>query len=254
MKRNRLTVNCSVPFIDTLRPTVGAVLLALVGGLFVEGPSISHAPWGDRVGGSLAAIAQTSPACALPEADEHLVLVDRQTPEELDELKSILHENSTTTICTYLGDTVIRVGGFINEEIATEWANYISETLQVQTTIFPPAASFSRPDESNEPDEVATAPPAPTYPEYGPQLLGEGFAILVDYSDQTDVAIAVQTELGESVGLAVYRQDPYLIAMHSDDFRDAGRILRQLIEADFDALMVDGRQVVLMTPTVAVTP
>ena len=52
----------------------------------------------------------------------------------------------------------------------------------------------------------------------------------------------------------MYRQSPYLIALQSDDFKETGEILRQLIEADFDALMVDSRQVVLMTPVVAVTP
>ncbi|NEP76302.1 hypothetical protein [Okeania sp. SIO2G5] len=261
MKRNGLTVNGSVP----LMPAVGTALVALVGGLFMEIPQVTNGALGNYWHGSLAAIAQTLPPCAPPESDEYLVLVNQQTPEELEQLKKVLPNGSTTTICQYLDDGVIRVGGFANEDVATAWAEYLGTTLQVQTAIVRPATAFSQPGDesttapsgpdSSEPDSLATVEPdEPTYPDYTPQVLEEGYAVLVDYADRTDIAIAVQTELGESVGLAVYRQDPYLIAFQSEDFRDAGQVLRQLIEADYNALMVDSRQVVLMTPAVAVTP
>ena len=257
MKRRGFTVNRSVSVV----PTIGMALIGVIGGLFMEVPVTSGTLLSGDLNGSLAAIAQSLPPCAPPEQDEHLVLVDQQTPEELEQLKKVLPNGSTTEICQYLDDNVIRVGGFANAEVATAWAEYLSQTLQVQTAIVRPATAFSGPDE----DAAATAPPSttpetpaapegPSYPDYEPQVLTNGYAVLVDYSDRTDIAIAVQEELGESVGLAVYRQQPYLIALHSDDFKDAGKILRQLIEADFDALIVDSRQVVLMTPAVAVTP
>lgn len=254
MKRNGLGVNRSVPFV----PTLGAAVLATLGGMFVEGPQQSHSLFGSQFNGSLAAIAQTLPPCAPPASDEHLVLVDQSTPEELEQLKTLLPDGSTTSICQYLDDTVIRVGGFANEEVATAWAEYLSTTLQVQTAIVRPATSFTLPDgneessppDANDPEDEAAA----VYPDYDPQLLGEGYAILVNYADRTDIAIAVQEELGESVGLAVYDQEPYLLALYSDDFKDSGKILRQLVDANFDALMVDSRQVILMTPVIAVTP
>ena len=258
MKRHGLTINRSVPFMSVVGPTVGAALMAVVGGLFVEVPLV-NGPLGTYWNGSLAAIAQPLPPCDPPESDEHLVLVDQQTPEELEQLKKVLPNGSTTAICQYLDDGVIRVGGFANEEVATAWAEYLSKTLQVQTAIVRPATSISsQPDDGTTPSVPDSAGEAvldePSYPDYDPQVLEEGYAILVNYADRTDIAIAVQTELGESVGLAVYRQSPYLIALQSDDFKETGEILRQLIEADFDALMVDSRQVVLMTPVVAVTP
>lgn len=266
MKRNGLTVKCSVSWLSAVGPAMGTALIALVGGLFLDVPQIANGLWGRSGQGSLAAIAQTLPACNPPEPDEHLVLVNQQTAEALEQLKKVLPNGSTTIICQYLNDGVIRVGGFANENVATAWAEYLSETLQVETAIVRPATLFPQPDDSaaalpdvpdasDAPDAPNnTVPDEPTYPDYDPQLLGEGFAILVDYADRTDIAIAVQSELGESVGLAVYRQTPYLIALQSDDVEDAGQVLRQLIEADFDALMVDSRQVVLMTPVVSVTP
>lgn len=253
MKRNGLIINRSVPFV----PTLGMALLATLGGLFVDVPQRANSLLGSKFNGSLAAIAQTLPPCAPPASDEHLVLVDQSTPEELEQLKTVLPDGSTTTICQYLDDTVIRVGGFANEEVATAWAEYLSTTLEVQTAIVRPATAFTLPDGTEEaapPDSDGPIEEAAAYPDYDPQLLGEGYAILVNYADQTDIAIAVQEELGESVGLAVYAQEPYLMALYSDDFKDSGKILRQLLDANFDALMVDSRQVILMTPVIAVTP
>ena len=272
MKRNGLTVHGSIPFISTMGSALGTTFMAVVAGLFVGVPLLTNGLLGSHlngsfINGSLAAIAQTEPpACAPPELDEHLVLVDQQTPQELEQLKKVLPNGSTTIICQYLDDTVIRVGGFANEEVATAWAEYLSKTLQVETAIVRPATAFPQPDAPDAtPEPPADTPDTNTdtdpdtntnasNPDYDPQVLGDGFAILVDYADRTDIAIAVQTELGESVGLAVYRQTPYLIALQSDDFKDAGEVLRQLIEADLNALVVDSRQVVLMTPAVAVTP
>ncbi|MEM9212912.1 MAG: hypothetical protein AAGD25_00915 [Cyanobacteria bacterium P01_F01_bin.150] len=254
MRRNRLAFNSSVLFV----PAVGTALIAVMGGLFLEIPQITGL-LGQALSGSLVAIAQSLPTCEPPESDEHLVLVDQQTPEELEQLKEVLPNGSTTTICQYLDDTVIRVGGFANEEVAMAWAEYLSKTVQVPTAVVNPARAFSGVDGATaeppaEDNATAAVPDEPSYPDYEPQILAEGFAVLVDYADRTDLAIAVQSELEESVGLAVYRQKPYLITFQSDDFKDAGKVLRQLIEADFDAILVDSRQVVLMTPAVAITP
>lgn len=240
--------------------SLGTVLLASVGGLFVEVPQALQLNGGM---GSLMAIAQVISQCDPPASDEHLVLVDQQTPQELERLKEVLPDGSTTDICRYLNDDVIRVGGFANEEVATAWGQYLSQTLSVRTAIVRPATPFADADapvttpsvdESEAADAIATpaVPEEPSYPAYEPQALEDGYAVLVNYADRTDIAIAVQEELGESVGVAVYRQEPYLLAAHSDRVRDASKVLEDLVEADFDALIVDSRQVVLMTAEISV--
>ena len=231
----------------------GVALLVVAGGsLFPEGKVSLLAPQ---------AIAQARPACAPPESDEYLVLVNQQTPESLETLRNVLPNGSTTVICQYLDDVVIRVGGFATEDVASAWGQYLNQTLSVQTAIVRPATPFAETDEAEtalpEPQPQAATPvsaPEQSFPDYEPQLLEEGYAVLVDYADRSDIAIAVQDAIGESVGLAVYRQTPYLLVSHSDSARDAGKILTSLVESDFNAMIVDSRLVIQMTPAVAVSP
>ncbi|MEB3229655.1 MAG: hypothetical protein VKJ64_01495 [Leptolyngbyaceae bacterium] len=198
--------------------------------------------------GAQGAIAQVTVPCVPPEADEYLVLVNQPTPESLEQLRAVLPNASTTAVCQYLDKTVIRVGGFATEAVATAWANYLAQTLAVQTAIVLPATPFS---DANEP--IPPTPPNPPQtgaPGYNPQRLGEGYAVLVDYADRPDVAIALQSTLGTTVGVAVYRQAPYLLATYSADAVTAGTVLTQLATANFNAILVDSRQVIRMVPAV----
>lgn len=259
MECNCFPFNRPVRFISSL----GTVLLASVGGLFVEVPQALQL---NRGTGSLMAIAQELSQCDPPASDEHLILVDQQTPQELERLKEVLPDGSTTDICRYLNDDVIRVGGFANEEVATAWGQYLSQTLSVRTAIVRPATPFADADapvttpsvdggaEEAVADVTPEVPEEPAYPAYEPQALEDGYAVLVNYADRTDIAIAVQEALGEPVGVAVYRQEPYLLAAYSDRVRDASKVLEDLVDAEFDALIVDSRQVVLMTAEIDVVP
>ncbi|MGK7888972.1 MAG: hypothetical protein AB4042_06525 [Leptolyngbyaceae cyanobacterium] len=234
-------------WIVRLRISLGLALLA-VGGAGAIAPE--RLPRSLSELGGQRAIAQATVPCLPPESDEYLVLINQQTPAALDQLRTVLPDGSTTAICRYLDKTVIRVGGFATEEVATAWGTYLAQTLDEQTAIVVPATPFAGADAAESP-----APPSPDaaptdVPNYNPQRLGEGFAVLVNYADRPDVAIALESTLGDTVGVAIYRQVPYLLATYSAEVEAAGEILTQLATAEFNAILVDSRQVILMTPAV----
>jgi hypothetical protein len=93
-------------------------------------------------------------------------------------------------------------------------------------------------------------PPESNPPGYTPQSLGEGYAVLVDYFNQPDVAALVQQLTGRDVGLVSYRQRPYLLAVYTTNEQAANSILRQLSDRGFWSMVVDSRRVVLLEPIV----
>lgn len=89
---------------------------------------------------------------------------------------------------------------------------------------------------------------------YRPQPLGRGYAVLVDYFNDPNVAIALQESLGSSVGLVVYQQRPYLLATLTSDAAIAVSLLQRAGDAGFTTMVVNGQTVMLLTPQVALTP
>ncbi len=98
--------------------------------------------------------------------------------------------------------------------------------------------------------------PQPVYnprPEYNPQPFEEdGYVVLVDYRNQPQVAAQLQQITGMTVGLATYGQRPYLFVLYTDDEGDANSALEDLSESGFLTMVVDSRQVVLLSDTVTV--
>ncbi|TVQ22655.1 MAG: hypothetical protein EA367_03580 [Leptolyngbya sp. DLM2.Bin15] len=105
-------------------------------------------------------------------------------------------------------------------------------------------------------DTPATAEPALGIAGLGyrPQALGRGYAVLVDYSNDPNVAIALQETLGASVGLVAYQQRPYLLATLTSDAAIAVSVLQRAGDAGFTTMVVNGQTVILLTPRVALTP
>lgn len=200
------------------------------------------------------ALAQASAVCLPPESDEYLLLVNQQTEAALGQIREVLPTGSSSVICRYLDGDVIRVGGFATEEVASAWGTYLAQTFDVQTAIVRPATPFAGSTPVTPPQAATDSSSTANVPAYNPQRLDAGYAVLVDYADRPDVAIAVQSLLDETIGVAVYRQTPYLLAAYSTDIGDTGAVLTQLVEAEFNAVLVDSSQVILMTPAIAVAP
>ena len=203
------------------------------------------------------AAAADFPPCPPPAASEYLLLVRGETETQRDRVQELLPINNTILVCSYLDDPVVRAGGFTSLEMANSWAQYITEVEGLQAFVARPAApQASSIAAETTPNPLSTSAPstgstASGLPTYNPQPLTTGFAVLVDYYNRPDVALDVQQLLGREVGLVVYRQRPYLLAAQSSDAKTASETLRILNDHDFTSILVDSRQVVLLTSTVA---
>lgn len=222
--------------------------------------------WGTA---ALPVAADEFPPCAPPEANEYLLLVEGETVESRDRIQNLLPATTNVTVCRYLNDVVVRAGGFTSLENANAWAQYLTEVEGAQAFVARPAAPGEiLPDDTpvaaqpvepvspqpvDEPSVVPTTPvndpvtlPAPVVG-YAPQLLGEGYAVLVDYGNNPAVAKQLQQTLNQSVGLVVYEQRPFLLATQSPDAQAAAQVLQTLSNNRFGAFIVDSSDVVLLS-------
>lgn len=218
-----------------------------------------------------AAAADEFPPCAPPANSEYLLLVKGDTVESRDRIQNLLPTTTEVSVCSYLDDVVVRAGGFTSLENANAWAQYLTEAENAQAFVARPAApgeiASAEPiaAEPVEPmPELPSEPPAaeevpvsnPVVPPeatvaYDPQLLGEGYAVLVDYANDPAVAKQLQQTLNQSVGLAVYEQQPFLLVIQSPDPRVAAQTLQALSNDRYGAFIVDSSEVVLISPGVA---
>lgn len=337
--------------------------------------------WGALGSEAIAQVAECSP----PEAGEYLILAIAAKEKEQEAVISLLPLGSQVSVCNYLGETVVRVGGYQEIDEANTWAQSIAaqtglgafvtrppqvtaeapmaptpptvETPEAaeSTGRLPPRPSTSRSalplpnvqvipaqqvgsrprstesasvpeEEVEEVDEVRSAikpeengdrqaylpdlnlprqltdlpdynvvptinPPAkppypvtpvynppppvattytalpeltqPVYPpsvaaiqppvpvSYDPQPLDEGYAVLVDYFNQPEVAVQLQQLVGADVGLASYGQRPYLLVRYTKSEDQAHSALEDLSDRGFLTMVVDSRQVMLLSPVVA---
>ncbi|MGF1457562.1 MAG: hypothetical protein ACFBSG_00900 [Leptolyngbyaceae cyanobacterium] len=234
----------------------GLALLVLVGS------SAAPRAWADEF-----------PPCAPPNANEYILLVQGETVEARDRIQNLLPTTTVVSVCRYLDDVVVRAGGFTSLENANAWAQYLTEVESVQAFVARPAA----PGEVATAETIAAEPveplPAPTpeaVPEtpietdptttdpapqvevaYGPELLGEGYAVLVDYGNNPEIAKQLQQALNQPIGLAVYEERPFLLAAQSPDPQAAAQMLQTLSNSRFGAFIVDSSEVVLLSGAVA---
>jgi hypothetical protein len=73
----------------------------------------------------------------------------------------------------------------------------------------------------------------------------------VDYFSKPALATQVQQLVGKDIGLASYRQRPYLLAVYTTDQSLANSTLQALTERGFWAMVVDSRRVTLLRQTIA---
>lgn len=218
--------------------------------------------------GIMPPLAAAFPPCPPPQNSEYLLLVRGNTEPERQRVQQLLPASSTVMVCDYLNDTVVRAGGFSNLENANAWAQYMTEVEGLQAFVARPAAPTATP--APEPSPTTPTPtatlgsgsppgnpspgPAANSPTlaYAPQTLGPGYAVLVDYQYQPELAQAIQRQVGQAVGLAVYRQRAYLLIAYSPAVEGAVSTLRVLSDYAISGFIVDSQQVIMLTPAVAV--
>lgn len=181
------------------------------------------------------------PPCQPPLADEYLVLVVTETQERQGEVLRLLPPQLNPTICKYLDDTVTRVGGFPNAGVANQWAQYVNDNLGVPAFVAGPPGSPSAPVSSGGASGST----------YNPQPLGRGYAVLVDFFNNPQVAADLRQFLRKDVGLVSYGQRPYLLAEYTTNEGKANGVLQNLSDRGFFVTLVDSRDVVLLTEAVS---
>lgn len=199
--------------------------------------------------------------CQPPSPGEYLLLVVSKTAESQEQVRRTVPPNTTVTVCNYLNDVVTRVGGFTTADTANAWAKYMQESIGLSAAVARPSEVAAQP--SPTPTQASPAPtvpiaprsstqtsPAPTPRGYNPQVLGSGYAVLVDYFSKPELATQVQQLVGKEIGLAAYRQRPYLLAVHTDDQNLANSTLQALTDRGFWAMVVDSRRVTLLRQVV----
>ncbi len=180
---------------------------------------------------------QTLSPCQPPQLDEFILLVLSPTKETQGQIQQTLPPGTQTNVCQYLDDIVTRIAGFRQIEDANSWARYVNEIVGLSAFVIRPVPATASTTSNNSPS-------------YNPQPLGEGYAVLVDYFNQPEVASQVQQLLGSNVGLVSYGQRPYLLAVYTTNESAANSTLRQLSDRGFWSMVVDSRRVTLLSPLV----
>lgn len=179
--------------------------------------------------------------CQQPNVGEYLLLVLSPTPENQKQLRAALPTEQKTIVCKYNNQIVTRVGGFTNIDDANRWARYIQNIVGLSATI---TTRATEPATQQVPQTIPnTQTPKITY---NPKILGEGYAILVDYFNRPEMVSSLRNAVGGDVGFVSYGQRPYLLAVYTTNRKEAYNTLQKLSETGFVAILADGRKVVLL--------
>lgn len=182
----------------------------------------------------------TTSVCQPPRQDEYLLFILTQTRATHREIQATLPPELPITFCQYLDDRVTRVGGFNNLLDVQGWARYFNQIAGLSAFVIQAAPSRNSP----------TNNPSLPVPVYQPQPLADGYAVLVDYFNQPEIASELRQIIGTEVGLVSYAQRPYLLALYTKSKREANSKLRQLSDRGFRSIVVDSRSVIVIRDSV----
>lgn len=190
------------------------------------------------------------PACPPPTAQEFLVLVRGETEADRSKIATILPETNTVLVCQYLDETLVRAGGFTSLETANAWASYMTTVEGFESFVSRPNSQVAAQPTGTSASSQAANSASASSTAYQPRRLAPGYAVLVSYGSQFEIANTVG-QLVRPVGLAVYRQQAYLLADYSRDEAVALATLQRLNDAQLTAILVDAEQVVRLSAEVA---
>ncbi|MBW4441324.1 MAG: hypothetical protein KME10_08840 [Plectolyngbya sp. WJT66-NPBG17] len=220
------------------------------------------------IGGISSAQAQL-PTCQAPRSNEFLLLIVTRTPDSQARVRSVVSRDANLSVCNYFGETVTRVGGYRDADTANSWANYLNDTVRLRAFVATPPGGAQVANQGDlPPARVAVSQPIQTQPlqtqpdlayarnagGYNPQLLGDGFAVIVNHYNRPEVAAQMQRVLNRNIGLASFEQRPYLLAVQTSDRAIADSILQILSDRGFAAMLVRSNRVTLLTPVVQTEP
>ncbi|WP_228041516.1 hypothetical protein [Planktothrix mougeotii] len=192
--------------------------------------------------------------CAAPKPGEYLLLIVSNTSEEQKLVQRTLPNDIKSEVCRYLSNLVTRVGGFDDQLVAEDWAAYLQDKVKLPAYVVKQEATpVSRPSPNSTPVVRETPPSSASKPEltrYNPQPLGSGYAVLVDYFNQPELALQLRTVIGGDVGLVSYGQRPYLLVEYTTNSDKATATLKQLSSRGFWSMLVDSNRVTVISPAI----
>jgi len=211
------------------------------------------------VNGALAQSREST--CEPPAAGEYLLFVITKNRQSQHLLRQSLPNKTKATVCRYLDNMVTRVSGFTNLEEAQNLAQNIKKSTGLSAVVVEPTTdaevAADRPQPTSPPPPVSNTqeeqkpqPPTEDLPAFNPRLLGRGFAVLVDYGNQPEIATQLQQLLGKRIGLVSFGQKPYLLVLYTSNPRNASNTFRLLNDRGFLVMLVDGNRVILLKPQV----
>ncbi|MBP0004996.1 MAG: hypothetical protein J7642_15000 [Cyanobacteria bacterium SBC] len=119
-----------------------------------------------------------------------------------------------------------------------------SDSLPVYVPV--PESSVSYPQAT----AISLPTPTPTTTAYNPQSLAPGYAVLVDYFNQTQIAGQLQQLTNQQIGLVSYGQRPFLLVGYTASEMEANRLFQQLSANGFWTMVVDSQRVTVIAPQV----
>lgn len=212
---------------------------------------------GVGVNGALAQSREST--CEPPAAGEYLLFVVTNNRQSRGLLKQSLPANTKATVCRYLDNIVTRVSGFTSLEEAQELvqnlktstglsAFVVEPTTDAEEVATPPKPTSPPAPVSNTQEQQKPQPPTENLPAVNSQLLGRGYAVLVDYRNQPETITQLQQLLGKKISVVSFGQRPYLLALYTSNPRNASNTFRLLNDRGFLVMLVDANQVTLVKP------
>lgn len=186
-------------------------------------------------------LARAVDECQPPGPNQYLLLIISDTLERQQKVKQGLPSDINLGICRYVNDTVTRIPGFKDAEVANDWARYVQDIIGL------PAYVVGGNSGMDPVPPVSIPTPLPSEPNPDQEA---GYAVLVDYFNQPELVAKLERELGRKVGLASYGQRLFLLVDSTKDQNAATVTLRNLSDRGFWTLVVDSRRIMVVSPKV----
>lgn len=179
--------------------------------------------------------------CQPPASNEYLLAILTETPANQDVLRRSLLPDIQINICRYIDQIISSIRGFDDKDVASDWARYIQDIVGLNAYVVKPI---------EETISLNQCLPVPPDIDFNLQPLGNGYAVLVDYNNQPEIALQLQKILGRNLGLVAYGEKPFLLVTYTKESQAATNSMFNLSNRGFLTFVVDSSKVTLISPRV----
>lgn len=186
---------------------------------------------------------ETLTECAPPAVDTYNIFVATPTPaiqtSVANQATLALGDRAAVKVCLYQGQVMSQVGTFRTLEAASNWQTFLKNTTQLDGVIV---------QTQGEPEP--TAAPEDTPIPFTPKVLSPGFAVILDFRNDPQVARQIAQGRSQPPGLVVYGDRPYLLMGNEKTMEAAKSVIQQLGNQGYWMGVVPSETVVLLKEAV----